>query len=72
MQHPRVLFRYGILFDGYRDLKWWWQLVIAYAKAVVVFIYYGLNANHGMLFSNLVFTILLLAETIQRPWAVTE
>ena len=73
MQHPRVLFRYGILFDGLR-----FKVVVATCHCLykgrggIHFLLVGGTPIMAMLFSNLVFTILLLAETIQRPWAVTE
>jgi len=49
-------------------------LVVAYAKALIVFVSYWWAASPiiSMLFVNLIFTCLLLFETLARPWAVSE
>jgi hypothetical protein len=74
MRRPDNLFCYGLLYDGYNDSKWWWQSVVAYVKALVVFVSYWWAETPimAMLFSNLIFTTLLLAETIAKPWAVSD
>ena len=74
LKKPEMLFCYGLLYDGYRDYTWWWQMLIAYTKALIVFISYWWSSTPvmSMLFSNLIFTLLLLAETMLRPWAKSE
>eukprot|EP00943_MAST-04B_sp_MAST-4B-sp1_P003579 g3579.t1 len=74
LRRPDTLFCYGLLYDGYNDSKWWWQSVIAYVKALVVFVSYWWAETPlmAMLFSNLIFTTLLLVETIAKPWAVSS
>ena len=74
MRSPDTLFCYGLLYDGYHESKWWWQSVIAYVKALIVFVSYWWAETPvmAMLFSNLVFTTLLLVETIAKPWAVSS
>ena len=49
-------------------------MMIAYTKAFIVFISYWWSSTPvmSMLFSNLIFTLLLLAETVLRPWAKSE
>ena len=49
-------------------------MLIAYTKALIVFISYWWSSTPvmSMLFSNLIFTLLLLAETMLRPWAKSE
>eukprot|EP00949_MAST-11_sp_MAST-11-sp1_P000435 g435.t1 len=36
LHDPKVLFRYGLLFNGYRKEKYWWEGVIAMRKVLVV------------------------------------
>ena len=49
-------------------------MMIAYTKAFIVFISYWWSSTPvmSMLFSNLIFTLLLLAETMFRPWAKSD
>eukprot|EP00944_MAST-04C_sp_MAST-4C-sp1_P001290 g1290.t1 len=74
LEKSEILFCYGLLYDGYRNSTWWWQMVIAYTKALVVFVSYWWSNTPvmSMLFSNLIFTLLLLAETMFRPWAKSD
>ena len=74
LKNPEILFCYGLLYDGYRNSTWWWQMMIAYTKALIVFISYWWSNTPvmSMLFSNLIFTLLLLAETMLRPWAKSD
>ena len=74
LKNPEILFCYGLLYDGYRNSTWWWQMMIAYTKALIVFISYWWSNTPvmSMLFSNLIFTLLLLAETMFRPWAKSD
>ena len=74
LKNPEILFCYGLLYDGYRNSTWWWQMLISYTKALIVFISYWWSSTPvmSMLFSNLIFTLLLLAETMLRPWAKSD
>ena len=64
LENPEILFCYGLLYDGYRNSTWWWQMMIAYTKAFIVFISYWWSSTPVMsiLFSNLIFTLLLLQK----------
>lgn len=57
LRKPKILFCYGLLYDGYHDSRWWWQIVIAYVKALIVFVSYWWAETPvmAMLFSNLIF-----------------
>jgi hypothetical protein len=74
IRSPEVLFCYGLLYDGYKDTKWWWQGVIASAKTGITFVSYWWAANPimAMLFANFIFTVIMLFELLARPWARSE
>ena len=65
-----TLYRYGLLYDGYKKSSWWWQGFIAYSKGAIVILCYILArvptlALHCV---TLLLAIMILIENMVHPW----
>jgi hypothetical protein len=71
LRRPDILFCYGFLYDGYKGKRWWYQAIIAYGKALLVFVSYFYAQRvplMAVLCAIFILTILLMFEVMFRPW----
>jgi hypothetical protein len=65
------LFCFGLLYDGYKESVYWWQLTVAYSKSLIVFLcyYFANQPVVTILLAILIFSGNILLEVLFRPWA---
>eukprot|EP00943_MAST-04B_sp_MAST-4B-sp1_P004180 g4180.t1 len=72
LRHPIVQFRYGMIYSGYRQARWWWDVTIAFRKASVCLVtswLVGAFEVHGTI---LILALAILMNEWGKPYTEVE
>lgn len=67
-----VVFRYGLLYSGYRRERWWWEAAVLIRKVgIIVVITFARLNTHQVHFALLVIAMFTYAHLVERPFGGT-
>ena len=70
LHNRKTVFRMGLLFSGYKDQRWWWELITLIRKVSIIFISTFVDENYEQIqWAMAVIIVLLYVQERGKPFA---